>query len=171
MSEPTKYYGKYRGTVLLNIDPLQTGRLLVQVPDVYGLGTSSWALACVPLAGKQTGSWFVPQIGAGVWVEFERGDPDYPIWSGCWWGSAAEVPALALAGLPASPSIILQTAGQNTIMISDVPGPAGGILIKTLTGALISISDAGITLSNGKGATLVMTGPTVTINAGALTVT
>jgi len=171
MSEPTKYFGKYRGTVLVNIDPLQTGRLLVQVPDVYGLGTSSWALACVPLAGKQTGTWFVPQIGAGVWVEFEKGDPDYPIWSGCWWGSAAEPPALALAGLPASPSIILQTAGQNTIMISDAPGPAGGILIKTLTGALISINDVGITLSNGKGATLVMTGPTVTINAGALTVT
>ncbi len=56
-------------------------------------------------------------------------------------------------------------------MISDAPGPAGGILIKTLTGALISINDVGITLSNGKGATLVMTGPTVTINAGALTIT
>ncbi len=66
MSESTKYFGKYRGTVLMNIDPLQTGRLLVQVPDVYGLGTSSWALACVPLAGKQTGTWFVPQIGTGV---------------------------------------------------------------------------------------------------------
>ena len=125
----------------------------------------------MPLTGKQCGAWFVPQIGAGVWVEFEKGDPDYPIWSGCWWGSAAEPPVLALAGLPVSPSIVLQTAGQNTIMISDVPGPAGGILIKTLTGALISINDVGITLSNGKGATLVMAGPTVTINAGALTVT
>ena len=170
MSNPTTYYGKYRGTVLNNIDPLQTGRLLVQVPDVYGLGTSSWATACVPLTGKQAGTWFVPQIGAGVWVEFEKGDPDYPIWSGCFWGSAAEPPVLALAGLPVSPSIVLQTAGQNTLMISDAPGPAGGILLKTLTGALISINDIGITLSNGKGATIVMTGPTVTVNAGALTV-
>lgn len=170
MSNPTTYYGKYRGTVINNIDPQQSGRLLVQVPDVFGLGTSSWAVACVPLAGKQMGAWFVPQIGAGVWVEFEKGDADYPIWSGCFWGSAAEPPVLALAGLPVSPSIVLQTAGQNTLMISDAPGPTGGILLKTLTGALISINDIGITLSNGKGATIVMTGPTVTVNAGALTV-
>lgn len=171
MSNPTTYYGKYRGTVLDNVDPQQMGRLLVQVPDVAGLGTSSWAMACVPLAGKQTGAWFVPTIGTGVWVEFEKGDPDYPIWTGCWWGSAAEPPVLALAGLPVSPSIVFQTLGQNTIMISDAPGPAGGILLKTTTGALISISEVGITLSNGQGATLIMAGPTITLNAGALTVT
>jgi uncharacterized protein involved in type VI secretion and phage assembly len=171
MNNPKKYFGKYRGSVKMNIDPQQCGRLLVEVPDVFGLGVSSWALPCVPLTGKQMGSWFIPQMEAGVWVEFEKGDPDYPIWSGCWWGSAAEPPALALAGLPTSPSIILQTAGQNTLMISDVPGPAGGILLKTATGALISINDVGITLSNGKGATIVMTGPTVTINTGALTIT
>ena len=171
MSSTQKYYGKYRGTVLNNIDPMQTGRLWVQVPDVFGIGVSSWAQACVPLSGKQMGAWFIPVIGSGVWVEFEKGDPDYPIWSGCSWGSAAESPALALAGLPVSPSIVLQTTGQNTLMISDAPGPAGGILLKTLTGALISINDVGITLSNGKGATIVMAGPTVTINAGALTIT
>lgn len=170
MSNPNTYYGKYRGTVINNIDPQLTGRLLVQVPDVFGLGTSSWATACVPLAGIQAGTWFLPQIGAGVWVEFEKGDPDYPIWSGCFWGSAAEPPVLALAGLPVSPSIVLQTAGQNTIMISDVPGPAGGILLKTRTGALISISEAGITISNGQGATIVMAGPAVTVNGGALSV-
>lgn len=166
-----KYYGKFRGTVVNNIDPLQTGRLLVQVPDVFGIGVTSWAEACVPLSGKQMGTWFLPTIGAGVWVEFEKGDPDYPIWAGCSWGSLAEPPALALAGLPISPSIVLQTSGQNTLMISDVPGPTGGILLKTLTGALISINDVGITLSNGKGATIVLAGPTITLNAGALVVT
>ena len=57
----------------------------------------------------------VPPIGAGVWIEFEQGDPDYPIWTGGFWGSAAEVPALALAGNPASPSIVLQTRLQNTL--------------------------------------------------------
>jgi uncharacterized protein involved in type VI secretion and phage assembly len=171
MSNPTKYYGKYRGTVKINIDPDQTGRLLVEVPDVFGVGISSWAHACVPLTGKQMGAWFVPQIGAGVWVEFEKGDPDFPIWSGCWWGSATEAPALALAGSPVSPSIVLQTAGQNTLMISDAPGPAGGLLLKTTSGALISINEVGITLSNGKGATIALTGPTVNINAGALTIT
>ena len=170
MSDDNKFYGKYRGVVLNNIDPLQTGRLQVQVPDVAGLIPTSWAMPCFPATGQQMGVWAIPQIGAGVWVEFEQGDPDHPIWSGCWYGSAAEVPALALAGNPASPSIVLQTALQNTIMISDLPGPTGGILLKTATGAMIAINDLGITISNGRGAMLVMTGPTVDVNAGALTV-
>jgi uncharacterized protein involved in type VI secretion and phage assembly len=165
-----KYYGKYRGVVVNNVDPLQMGRLQVQVSDVLGPGLSSWAMACVPFTGKQSGVYCVPQVGAGVWVEFEQGDPDHPIWVGGFWGSAADVPALALAGLPVSPSIVLQTGSQNTLMLSDLPGPTGGILLKTTAGAMISINELGITISNGQGATIVLTGPTVNINAGALTV-
>ncbi|HEV3166198.1 MAG TPA: phage baseplate assembly protein V, partial [Isosphaeraceae bacterium] len=138
MNEPKKYYGKYRGTVVQNIDPLQIGRIMAIVPDVSNLVPTSWAMPCVPIAGKQMGVHIVPQIGSGVWIEFEQGNPDKPIWTGCYWGSVAEVPALALIGLPVSPSIVLQTAGQNTIMISDLPGPTGGILLKTKTGAFIS---------------------------------
>jgi uncharacterized protein involved in type VI secretion and phage assembly len=167
----TKYFGKYRGTVIQNVDPEQRGRILAMVPDVAGLLPSSWATPCVPVAGKQSGSWVVPQIGAGVWIEFEQGDPDYPVWTGGFWGSAAEVPALALAGNPASPSIVLQSGLQNALVISDVPGPTGGILLKSTTGAMILVNDVGITISNGKGATIVLAGPTVTINNGALVVT
>ena len=93
----TKYYGKYRGMVLNNIDPMQIGRLQVQVPDVTGLAPATWAMPCTPLAGIQNGMFALPLIGSGVWVEFEQGDPEHPIWVGCFWGSAAEVPALALA--------------------------------------------------------------------------
>jgi uncharacterized protein involved in type VI secretion and phage assembly len=166
-----RYWGKYRAQVINNIDPMQTGRLLVQVPDVTGPSLSSWALPCVPLAGKQMGTYFVPQIGARVWVEFEQGDPDYPIWVGGFWGTAAEVPALALTGVPGNPNIVMQTTGQVTLMLSDTPGPTGGILLKTATGALISINDVGITISNGKGATISMVGPAVSINQTALVVT
>jgi uncharacterized protein involved in type VI secretion and phage assembly len=165
-----KYFGKFRGMVINNVDPMQMGRLMVQVPDISGLIPSTWAMPCFAVTGKQMGTWWLPQIGAGVWVEFEQGDPDYPIWSGCWFGSAAEVPALALAAPPAVPNFVIQTQGQNTIMVSDLPGPTGGILLKTLTGAMISISDTGITISNGKGAIITMTGPAVDINAGALTI-
>ena len=157
--------------VLNNIDPEQRGRLLVQLPDVLGLGTSSWALPCVPLAGPQMGAYFVPLIGSGVWVEFEGGDPDYPIWTGCFWGSAAEVPPLALAGLPVSPNIVLQTSGQNTLVVSDLPGPTGGIMLKSPTGASIIVNDTGIYIQNGKGASIILTGPTVTINNGAMAIT
>jgi uncharacterized protein involved in type VI secretion and phage assembly len=125
----------------------------------------------VPFAGIQSGFFVVPAIDSGVWIEFEQGDPDYPIWVGCFWGSAAEVPALALATPPVLQQVVIQTTGQNTALISDVPGPTGGILLKTTTGAFISISDTGITISNGQGATIVMEGPSVIVNAGALVVT
>jgi uncharacterized protein involved in type VI secretion and phage assembly len=170
MNEPTKYFGKYRGTVLQNIDPEQRARIVAIVPDVTGMLPSSWAMPCVPVAGKAMGTFMVPQIGAGVWIEYEQGDPDYPIWTGGFWGLVAEVPVLAAAGNPASPSMVFQTGLQNSISISDLPGPTGGIMLKSTTGAMIVVNDIGITISNGKGATIVMAGPTVTINNGALVV-
>jgi hypothetical protein len=165
-----KYFGKYRGTVLNNIDPLQIGRLMVQVSDVEGLFPSSWAMPCFPIAGRQMGAYMIPQIGAGVWVEYEQGDADYPIWTGCWYGSVGEVPQLALVGNPASPNIVLQSALQNSIVISDLPGPTGGIMLRSTSGATIIVNDTGIYIQNGKGASLVLVGPQVTINGGALMV-
>jgi uncharacterized protein involved in type VI secretion and phage assembly len=170
MSDEQKYFGKYRGMVINNIDPMQMGRLMVQVPDLAGPLPSSWAMPCFPFTGKQMGAYMLPQIGAGVWVEFEQGDIDYPIWSGCWYGSVAEVPALALAGNPVSPNIVLQTGLQNSIIISDLPGPTGGIMLKSTTGATLIVNDTGIYIQNGKGAMLTMIGPTVTINNGAFVV-
>src|SRR4030095_11837182 len=96
------------------------------VPDVSNVVPTSWATACVPVAGKSMGTYVVPQIGAGVWIEDEEGAPDYPIWTGGFGGVAAEVPPLALAGNPASPSIVLQTRLQNTIRLSEVPRARGG---------------------------------------------
>jgi uncharacterized protein involved in type VI secretion and phage assembly len=128
-------------------------------------------MPCFPSTGKQMGAYMIPQIGAGVWVEFEQGDPDYPIWSGCWYGSVAEVPVLALAGPPVSPNIVLQTAAQNSIVISDLPGPTGGIMLKSTTGATLIVNDTGIYIQNGKGASVTLVGPTVAINVAALTIT
>jgi uncharacterized protein involved in type VI secretion and phage assembly len=165
-----KFYGKYRGTCINNIDPMQLGRIQVMVPDVSNVVPTSWAMPCLPVGGMQMGIFSVPVIGAGVWVEFEQGDPDYPIWTGCFWGSAAEVPALSKLAPPAVPAITLQTTLQNGIIVSDVPGPTGGIMIKSATGATLIVNDTGIYIQNGKGASITMVGPTVTINQGALTV-
>lgn len=171
-----KFWGKYRGTVVNNIDPEQRGRLSCIVPDVLSLVPSTWAEPCAPLAGPTgppMGVYMVPPIGAGVWVEFEHGDPDYPIWVGCRWGSSADVPSQAKAGLPVSPSIVLQTAGQNMIVISDVPGPAGGIMIRSGASTLV-ISQSGISMTAPKieitAATVDVAGIT-DINKGALKVT
>jgi uncharacterized protein involved in type VI secretion and phage assembly len=170
-----KYFGKYRGTVLNNVDPEMRGRLMLSVPDVLGAIPSSWAEPCVPLAGPTgppMGVYLVPPPGAGVWVEFEAGNQDYPIWTGCRWGSASDIPTLAKAGNPADPNIVMQSLLQHTFMISDMPpSPAtGGIILKSTTGAMIVVNDSGIYIDNGKGASIRMVGPTVTVNNGALTI-
>jgi uncharacterized protein involved in type VI secretion and phage assembly len=170
MNGGPKYYGVYRATVVNNLDPLQIGRIMALVPDVTSLVPSTWALPCIPFAGKQMGSFMVPQIGSGVWIQYEGGDPDHPVWTGGWWGNVAEVPALALAGVPGDPNIVIQTTLQNAVVVSDLPGPTGGIMLKSTTGATIIVNDTGIYIQNGKGASIVMVGPTVTINQGALVV-
>jgi uncharacterized protein involved in type VI secretion and phage assembly len=158
--------------VVQNVDPELRGRIMCIVPDVLGVVPSGWCEACAPLAGPTgppMGVYMVPPIGAGVWVEFEQGDPDNPIWSGCRF-SIGGPPTLALAGLPVSPNIVLQTLGQNTIVISDLPGPTGGIMLKSTTGATLIVNDTGIYIQNGKGAMITLVGPTVDVNTGALTV-
>jgi len=174
MNEDRKYYGKYRGTVINNIDPEQRGRIQAIVPAVSNVVPTSWAMPCLPIAGKEQGIFALPQIGAGVWIEFEEGDPDKPIWVGGFWGLVAEVPKLALAPPPIPPgqNIVVQTTLQNMLLLSDAaPTPAtGGIILKSPTGAMIVVNDSGIYISNGKGAMITMVGPTVTINNGALTI-
>lgn len=165
-----RFFGKYRGTVIDNVDPLQTGRIMAMVPDISGVVPTSWAMPCLPWGGIQNGVFCVPPIGAGVWIEFEQGDPDYPVWTGCYWGSVAEVPAAALLSPPPIPAITLQTVGQNSVAISDLPGPTGGIMIKSTTGATITVNETGIIIQNGQGASIAMVGPSVTVNNGALVV-
>ena len=179
-----KFYGKYRATVFLNVDPEQRGRLQLIIPDVLGVVPSTWAEACTPLAGPTgpaMGVYMVPPIGAGVWAEFEQGDPNYPIWSGCRWGAQSDIPLAALAGNPADPSVVIQTLLQQSLVISDMPPsvpppvmppvpPTGGVILRSTTGASIVVNDAGVFISNGKGASISMIGPTVTVNNGALVV-
>lgn len=172
-----KYYGKYRGTVVNNIDPLKMGRLQVLVPDV-GIALSTWAMPCVPIGGIQTGMYFIPPLTAGVWIEFEHGDPDYPVWVGYWWGSAVEVPATALLTTPGAPVMIIETPlTKSAIVLSDVPQPTvppmvSGILLRSGPSS-ITIDSTGVKITAPL-ITLIgavnITGAT-NINAGALLVT
>lgn len=140
-----KLFGKYRGVVIGIVDPMASGRVQVRVPDAGAAADpADWAMPCVPLAGPNAGIAALPPVGANVWVEFERGDPRLPIWVGGFWADAAEVPA-ALSG--------------------------GGITLSTASGASLTIDDSGIRIQNGKGAAIALTGPTVSVNQGALEVT
>lgn len=170
-SQSVRYLGKYRGTVASNIDPLQQGRLLVQVPDVLADDPCIWALPALPGPSSQAGMFALPPINAKVWVEFEQGDPQYAVWVGCFPGSTADLPAIAAAVPAAACPIILQTTGLNTVALSDLPGAAGGLLLQSAAGAFVSVSDTGIVLNNGQGAVITLTGASVTVNGGALVVT
>lgn len=166
-----KFLGKYRATVINNIDPELRGRLMLMIPDVSSLIPSTWAEACVPLAGptgSPMGVYMVPPIGAGVWVEFENGDPDYPVWVGCRWGGASDVPPMAQGGIPGVPNIVLQSLTKNQIVISD--NPMIGITIMGSSGASIIINSTGIVIQNGNGAVISMVGQVVDINSAALTI-
>ena len=95
---------------------------------------------------------------------------EVPIWVGGYWVDAAELPSFAHAGQAVAPAVLLQTPGRNALTVSDMPGPDGGVLLRSHTGACIAVNEAGITISNGQGATIMLNGPTVNINQGALTV-
>ncbi|WP_171169977.1 phage baseplate assembly protein V [Streptomyces sp. I05A-00742] len=169
MTSGPKYFGKYRATVLNTADPLVQGRIQVQLSDRYGLFPSTWALPAVPFAAKGTaGIIALPQTGSMVWVEFEAGDPDCPIWTGAFWPEPAGAPLLAMAGTPATPNIHLQTTTGVSVTLSDMP--AAQLQVLTPAGASIVVGAAGISISNGQ-ASIVLSGPSVIINGGALVVT
>lgn len=160
----TQYWGKYRGKVVNNVDPLFQGRIQVSVPSLLGDGQMSWAMPCVPYAGSGVGFFAIPPVDANVWVEFEGGSLDTPIWSGCYWetGEAPATPAVAEMK-------VLKTS-TATITINDTPG-AGGVKIETTAGMKIELNMTGIEITNGQGGTIKITGPQVSINNGALEVT
>src|SRR5512135_1833549 len=142
----SEFFGKYRGQVQNNIDPMQMGRVQVSVPAVLGDGSMSWAMPCVPYAGSGVGFFAVPPTGANVWVEFEGGDPDYPIWSGCFWG-IGEVPAT-----PAVPQMKVIKTDCITLTLSDLPG-AGGFTLEVQPPAVTTplklvFNASGIEISN-----------------------
>jgi hypothetical protein len=116
-----KYYGKYRGKVLENVDPEFLGRIIPEVADVPG-SMLNWAMPCTPYAGFEVGFYAIPPIGANVWIEYEGGDPSFPIWAGCFWAEG-EVPLEA----PPPETKIFKTE-FITMVLNDVPEEGGFIL-------------------------------------------
>ncbi len=83
----TRHFGKYRGLVRDISDPDNLCRIKASVPAVYDAEDSPWAMPAFPYAGPQHGLVLLPEVGDGVWIEFEGGDISRPIWSGCWWAN------------------------------------------------------------------------------------
>ena len=167
------YFGKYRGTVTDNQDSTNRGRIKVSVPSVLP-GVELWAMPCVPYAGDQVGFYFIPAVGAGVWIDYEAGDPSYPVWTGCFWADN-EIPDQG------GPSIKILKTEKITVRIDD---DNDEIVISTTSGSKITLaadikSESGEAthtvgssgVSSEKGSSKVeVTDSSVSINSGAFEV-
>jgi|SRR5688572_17007383 len=167
MSGSRQFLGKYRGKVTDIADPSKIGRIKAQVPDVTGSGATGWAMPCVPFGGASMGFFALPKVGAGVWIEFERGDPDYPIWTGCWFGAEGDLPSDFKAEL--GKVVMIQTEGGSKITIDD-RSDTKGIILETSGGQKIKLNKDGIEIDNGKGAKIKLDSSTVKVNDGSLEV-
>lgn len=141
-----KFYGKYSGTVIRNEDPDNTGRIEVQVPGVFGTELVVWARPCLPFA-----HFFVPAINTPVWVEFEAGDPQYPLWVGAWYPAGA---APADAAISPPDNRVIQTPSGHSIQIMDAAGEEKIVIRHKGNAFLVLDKDGNVVLSNQTGSHL-----------------
>lgn len=151
------FYGKYRGMVADVDDPEKMARIKAQVPEIYKEETSPWALPAAPFAGPQHGFVFIPEVGDGVWIEFEGGDPSRPIWTGGWWASG-ELPD------PADTKVrtIATKPGHKLVLDDDKKE----IQLLHSGGALMKMTDDDIALTIGQ-SEVKMTSDSITLKIGA----
>jgi uncharacterized protein involved in type VI secretion and phage assembly len=154
-----RFYGKYRGTVT-DVDAA-TLRIKAKVPSVLKDVETGWCLPCVPYAGQDVGFVFLPEEGAGVWIEFEGGDVSYPIWTGCYWRTG-EYPA------DATPTVkVIVTKAPHKLLFDD---DGATITITDANDNTVTLAADGITQARG-GQQIVISDSEVNVNNGALEVT
>jgi uncharacterized protein involved in type VI secretion and phage assembly len=171
-----RFFGKYRGIVTDNADSDNRGRIQVKVPAVLG-DAQVWAEPCVPYAGDGVGFLMLPEPETGVWIEFEGGDPSYPIWVGSFWASG-QLPDLSGAGVKiirtssatlrvddeAEEIALTSTQGGEAYLDAEVRltvGEAGGVHKVTSSGVSSTKGSRGIEVGDAS----------VSINEGAFEVT
>lgn len=154
------YFGKYRGLVTDNTDPTNRGRLKVRIPAVLDT-LEVWAMPCVPYAGKSVGFYSLPEANTGVWIEFEGGDPSYPVWTGCFWADG-ELPD------PGGPSIKIWKTEKLTVRIDD---SSDEMMLKTDSDSKITLSSDVKTESGGATHTVGSSGVVSELGSGKVEVT
>ena len=154
------YYGKYRAQVVDNNDPEKRGRIRVKCPTVLGEQISRWALPCFP-----PNTFTVPQVGELVWIEFEGGKKDSPIWNGVFYSK--EQLSNKFKGLPYNPKDVINVAENiNTIADKNHSIKAVGISeeagndIREVAGGKIEESAGGIITTSAPGLYTITAGTT-----------
>jgi uncharacterized protein involved in type VI secretion and phage assembly len=155
-----RFYGKYRGTVT-KIEENGSGRIKARVPAVLGDQETGWCLPCLPYAGPQACIAFLPEEGAGVWIEFEGGDVSYPIWVGCYWHDGDKPDRVA-------PEVkVIKTKGNQLAVFDD---KKHAIEIADSNGNRVTLDRTGVVIVRGK-KKIEVKDSLVSVNDGAMEVT
>lgn len=164
IASPTeqRYYGKHRGTVVANADPDRRGRLQVRVPSVLGPAVAVWAEPCVPFGGLEGhGMLWVPEPEAQIWVEFEEGLIDRPLWVGTFWPNKGEAPnAFGEEGDdPRDPNArMMQTPSGHRILLDDTPD-APRVQVQHAGGSQLELAPEGVCTLSVEGGPMVRLQP------------
>ncbi|MEU6667882.1 phage baseplate assembly protein V [Streptomyces sp. NPDC046727] len=162
-----RFYGKYRGRVVDDRDPARLGRLRVSVPSVLGPDVvTGWATPCLPYGGAaDQGFLFVPERDAGVWVEFEEGDLEFPVWVGTYWtrpDSNSQLPTPQAADGSTTADVqdpptrkIIKTSKGHTVQFEDADGKESLLLREGRHGHRITMDGEGFTLVDKRNSTIV----------------
>jgi uncharacterized protein involved in type VI secretion and phage assembly len=146
----TTFYGKYRGIVRDIDDSDGLGRIRAEVPAVLGDTVSQWAMPCLPFAGPKHGMLYLPEVGDGVWIEFEAGSLNSPIWSGCWWGDDQRPepsgPQQRLIATSAGHQVLIDEEADEISLVH----PGGAKLVLGKDSVTLSIGDAKIEMASGE---------------------
>jgi uncharacterized protein involved in type VI secretion and phage assembly len=117
-------------------------------------------MPCVPYAGPNVGVIMLPEVGSGVWIEFEGGDVSYPVWVGMYWHSG-EIPSEASATVKS----IITSAGS--IAMDD---DAGSITLTDAQQNTVVLDSDGVTSTSGSNSVAIGASG-VNVNDGAFEVT
>jgi hypothetical protein len=155
-----RYFGKYRGQVSDNNDPDNLGRVKAKVPRLLGDEETGWALPAFIYGGtSEQGLFAVPDIGAGVWIEFEGGDLSYPIWSGTWFTRGA-IPESAQAGKK-----VFKTKSGHKLVFDD--GDGKSVEITDSNGNSVRMDSSTVKIAAGGALKVIIDAPQIELVDGA----
>lgn len=155
----SRYYGKHRAVVTDNVDPQHLCRIKVQAPALMGETEIGWCLPAFPFLGDGHGLVMMPEVGSMVWLEFEAGKLDFPIWTGGFLSGKQKPPDPH----DAATRVIVSKNGHKIIL--DDKG--GKLCIEHSGGAKLEMSGTEISLTIS-GSKMVMGVASISFNEGVV---